>query len=791
MAAVFYSLAPAVTYAQVVEPASQQLILLAYEDTPVELVLEDYSEWAKRTLIKNPAIKGSITLKSHGKLTTREAMQAIESVFAMQNIALVPLGEKFLKIVQPQAVRQEGLAINMDIPEEGFDDSDELMSQLVKLKYVEVTEVQAVVQSMLHGYGKIQLFERSNSMLITATSVNLKRVLEILQLLDQPVELRMETRIYEIQYSEAAKIASKLKELAEQSGQNTEKNEDQPLAKPAENQPAAVRGVVRARKPAQQSPQEAAVFSAMELAERGIIRGEVKIVHDERTNIIFVLSRPENFIFFDKIVSVLDRPVDPAIVVKVVNLEYAEAQTVAGILNDFIGAAKADSNVPSAAPDGDDPGNARARALQEVVQRRAQERQAEPRDEEKTAIGRLSENTKILADERTNSLLLMGQKGDIKVLEEVIDSLDVMLAQVLIEVLILEVQLGKDYNQGIDWLQKSMSVYSESTARGVNLRERTFSFAGGQNTGSGLTPQETTDLTDSADLSAALGSGLSYYMSFFDLNLDAVIRLAATSRDAKIVSTPVILTTDNTEATINVSEQRPIVSTTSTTSAGELRSNYEYRDIGLQLKVTPRINPEGFVVLEINQAADQLGGEVSIDDNSVPVILKRELNAQIGVQSESTIVLGGLVGMDYSKSVSKVPILGDIPILGRLFRSESKDKNRTELLVLITPYVLTTPADVERETIRLYGSSSIRNSELPEGWSKSHFTLDQQKQSLEKTGSDEEPKVSVWQREIPEMEAEKVELVPVELEQEKKTEPPENAEQSRLNPEDPNAVVAR
>jgi len=700
------------------EPPSEKLLNLNFRDAPLDQVLQFYADITGRTLIKSPGINATITLRGQTRLTQTEALQAIESVLAMNNVTLVPMGAKFLKVVQPTSARQEGMSISKSVPEKGFPETDHLISQIVTLKFIELAEAQTIIQSFLHGYGKIQALERTNSMLITDTAANLQRIMEILEYLDQPTETKVETRVYELVYAEAGKVASRLNELI----QDAQAKEEKPkVAAPAPAVPAPA-GVIRARAtPAQPEPtSEAAMEQA--LAERGIVQGKVKIVADDRTNILIVISRPSNFTFFDKIVAILDRPVNPDVIVRVAALEYAEAEQIAGILNEFIGAAKADTATAGAAAAGAAAGqaaegsDARSAALQEYVARQAESRLREVASSEKAKIGQLSPNTKILADKRTNSLLLMGTKSDIAAIEEVIDKLDIMLAQVLIEAVILEVKLSKGVQYGVDWLQKSMTVYSTRNVNGLNVRDPMASYGGGWSS----TSRKFTDAS-TIDRTTEITQGLTYFLTLFDLNIDAVLRMLASSSDARVLSTPVILTTDNTEAQINSSEQRPVVTQTSTTDAGAIRSSYEYRDIGIKLKVKPHINPQRFVVLDVTQTADTPGDDVLIDGNKVPSIFKRELSASIAVQDRSTIVLGGLVQSDAKRSRTKVPILGDIPILGTLFRSDDHSKNRTELLVLLTPYVLMTPDEAIRETRRLHHESTAGRKNWERGWSDSEL----------------------------------------------------------------------
>lgn len=704
--------------------AAERLVQLTFRDSPLEMVLEQVADWLGRTLIKSPGLNATITLKSQTRLTIPEALQAVEAVLAMNNITLVPMGEKFVKVVQTTAARQEGMPLNLLLPEEPFPETDQLISQVITLKFTEIAEITPIIQSLLHGYGKIQPLERANSLLVTDTAVNLRRVMEVLELIDQPAESKVETRIYEIRFAKASEIAGRLNELIADS----QAQEDKPRVDP-NAAGAAVPPAIAALRPRAAEGNDAAAAAAA--AERGIITGKVKIISDERTNILFVISRAENFLFFDRIIDVLDRAVDPAIAVRVVALEYAKSEEIAGILNEFIGVAAQEKGTGApegaAAPTGE-AADSRSQALRDFIQRRIEQR-APAADAAAAGVdggfGRLSAETKILADKRTNSLLLMGRKSDLDALLEVIDSLDIMLAQVLIETVILEINLGKGIESGVDWLQRSVTAYNTERAGpfgGVDVKTPVYAFGGGSAmTGEGSFRAGNSILTQ-ADGNAALGAGaLTYYLTFFDLNLDAIIRLAATSRDARILSTPVVLTTDNTEAKINIGEERPVVTSTSTTDTGTQTQNFQYRSIGIDLSVTPRINPQRYVVMEIAQKADNVGGFELINGNRVPIITKREINAQIAVQSRNTIVLGGLVSTDKTRSRTKIPLLGDIPLLGALFRSDSREEARTELLVLITPYVLLTPEEARQETVRLHSNSQSSKTRWPVGWSDSEL----------------------------------------------------------------------
>ncbi|MGD9781144.1 MAG: type II secretion system secretin GspD [Kiritimatiellia bacterium] len=697
-----------------VSDSGEKLYQLNLKDAPLDVLLDRYSELTGRTMIKAPGIAATFTFKAQDKLTHAEMIQAMDSLLTMSKITLVPLGTRFYRVVQTDQAPAEGMAIQREAPEGGPPESDALVSQMINLKYLEMEDAVNVVKELLHGYGKAQRFDRINSLLVTETSANLKRIYEILELVDQPTETRIETRVYEIQHAKASDIAARLNELVSDS-QGEKKEEVAQVAQPGTALGRRTPSNIRARQPAAAPEPDTAAALEAAMAERGIVSGKVKVLADERTNIIIVISRPSNFVFFDKIVAVLDRPVNPEVIVEVFALEFADAEEVASLLNDFIGVAKADATAAPQTGDAAASTDSRARALEELVRARAAASDRTKASAETTGkIGQLSPNTKILADKRTNTLLLMGTKGDIAELQGVIKKVDIMLAQVLIEAVILEVSLNNTTTYGVNWLQKSMTSYSQKTVNGVSVRDPVASWGGnfGEN-------KFSTAAGDTITRAFGGGSGLSYFFTFADLNLDAVLSMAASSGEARVLSTPVILTTDNTEANIMSGQQIP-VRTGDTDSGGTVRSDYEYKDVGVELTVKPRINPSRYVTLEITQTADTLGDPVEVGSgDTMYSINKREMKAQLSVPSRSTVVLGGLVQTDYSASDARVPILGSIPLLGALFRSDNTTRKRTELLVLLTPYVLITPDEARSETERLHRASNVAAEDWYRGWSDS------------------------------------------------------------------------
>jgi len=698
-------------------PAMDTLVGLKYENMDVEEVLSQYAMWTGLALMRAPDVPAvKITLKCPKRLPLREALLAIEGVLAMNGIALVPMGDKFLKIVQISSARQQGMATGTGPMDKDIMDTDRLVSRIVELKHLEIAEAQATIQSLLHSYGKVMPLERVNCLLITETALNLKRILEILAIIDQPLESREELRIFPIIYAKASEIQNKIEAIIAdvQSKESKGKVVRQQLAARMPMQPFQT---IQSRQPA--APQTTVVDVNQSSLERGLIQSKVKMVADDRINSLIVITRPEQLSFFTNIIAALDRKVEPEVSIKVFSLEYADAKDVVGVLNNLLGGASSkttgtqttSSKKSEAKP---------ATTILGLPASSGSTTESKKSDSSENAgevqlTGKLSADVKIIADTRINSLLVLASRQDMVIIEDVLRQVDIMLSQVLIEVVIVEIGLSDKIKVGIDWLQRSMIAYNSKKGGGNSAF---LGFGGASRAGADAALTDGSSISTISALPAGAGSGLSYYLTFFDYNIDAVINMLASSSEAKILSTPIILTTDNKEARIMVGEKRPVVTGTSLSST-YTSSSYQYIDIGIQLEVTPRINKKGFVIMDISQKIDNKGDTVIIDGNEVPVITTRDFTASVAVNDGRTIVIGGIVSSDSSKARTKIPFLGDIPLLGVLFRSDDDETTRRELIVLMTPYVLNTPEKAYAETARRHGYISEASNLWTRGWSDS------------------------------------------------------------------------
>jgi general secretion pathway protein D len=692
---------------------------LKFNTTPLEIVLQDYSEKTGKTLLRAPNLPAPVfTLRSQGSLTLDEYLFAVETELSMHGIGLVATGEKFIRVVPIANARREDMGIKELLVEMLPETSGELVSQMIVLKHIDIAEATKAIDSLRHDYGQINAFERTNSILVTDTGGNINRMLQVLRFIDQPIEAREEPTVLQIFHAKATDIKSKLEEIIAES--QKEQKSTVPKANPS-GPPGVIRstpGVIRARTarpPTKKSGPGPVLSTAIADAERGIIRGTVKIVADERTNKLIIITRPENMTFLKMIVDVLDIETSPDVMVKVVRLEFAEAKEIAGMLNDLIGATEKDDAPVAPKKGGGGNDASEAKALRDYV---ASLKTAQPAADRKSSVGELSKDSiKILSDERTNALIIMASKGDLVTLLEIIDDMDMMLSQVLIEAVIIDVKLGDSLETGVSWIQNSMTTYDRNSA---GTRSPVMSFAGGGGGGIG-TPVNAAGIASSA----LPTSGLGYFLTMHDLNISAIIKASSTDTRTKVVSTPVLLTTDNTEATLTSKEKVYVFDGRSYYNTGSSvnnssSANYKQEEIGLELKVTPHINENKVVMMEIVQEISEPGDQGGSTDELAgqTISINRKIEASIAVKSGQTIVLGGQVRDGNTRSRTKIPLLGSIPLLGRLFNSDSRTKSRTETIVFITPYVLDSPEEVAEETQRRRDSLNIKGM-WKHGWSGS------------------------------------------------------------------------
>lgn len=378
------------------------------------------------------------------------------------------------------------------------------------------------------------------------------------------------------------------------------------------------------------------------------IQDMVTFTADERTNAIIVLASRVETQRAEQLIKLLDQQVPKGEErIRVYYLEHALAEDLAAVLQ----------KIPT------------------------QKETSKKTGKKETPI--LSTKVNINADSATNSLIIMAEKEDYPVLEEVIAKLDIPRAMVYIECLIMEVNVNSGLNIGTEW--QTTQTFSDGD-KGVSI-----GFGGTGDSG----------FTNSATLSGGslpkgfsvgvLGESFSIGGVTFP-DIKAVINALQTNEDVNILSTPQILTTENEEAVITVGSNIPYQTRSAADSGTETYSSYEYKDVGITLKITPRISKERMVRLDVFQELTKLN-TVNQTSPDRPTTLKRQIETTIIVEDANSVVIGGLIDETTSRATTKTPCLGDVPGLGWAFKAVDEGVDKTNLYVFLTPRVVKSPLE--------------------------------------------------------------------------------------------------
>ena len=388
--------------------------------------------------------------------------------------------------------------------------------------------------------------------------------------------------------------------------------------------------------------------------QKGTRPNTVKVVPFERTNALIVFASKDDIKRIRELVAKLDTDVPKGDGnIRVVYLQYAKAEEMVKVLmnlSDDAGKNKAgtsNTGAPSGAP---------------VI----------------------SKEIKVVADAETNSLIITGPREEYEAVEGVIKKLDIPRRMVYLEALIIEVQVNKDFNIGVQWGGKGS--FNDETGT-------LFSGFSGSPTNpygviKGMTA--TPPVLAPGFTMGVLQKGIEIGGITFP-NLGAVVNAYKNDEGVNVIATPQILTTDNKKATIKVGENVPYITSKNTTDAQQDYTNYEYKDVATTLAITPQINQTDVVRLEIGVEVIKLKGT---EITNTPSTFTRTANTTVVVHNEETVVIGGMIGQDTTSGDYKVPILGDIPLLGWLFKSHGDTQKKTNLFIFITPHIVENPAEL-------------------------------------------------------------------------------------------------
>jgi len=600
-----------------------------FQGVDVNQVLEVYAKLVGRTLLRGQVPQASIILKTETALTKAEVIQALQAVLSLNGVALIDVGDKFVKVLPITEAGTAGGKFNSadaaHLPELGT-----YVTHIVQLKYLKPSVVVPLITPFSKLANAVVPIEDNGILVLRDNAENVKRMLEMIDRIDVSVPAEYISEVIPIKYAQASDIANALNSLGGSGGGSTVSIGSAPSGR--------VSGLGGSR----------SSFGGGGIGSSGGYGGT-----SGGLNGISGGAGGSSF--------------------------GSQGQTSA--FGSTSGAAGTTANgTPST-------GSSFQQRLNSIISRAGGDSGGK-----QDAI-QVFGQTKIIADQRSNALLVFATRADMENIKHVINQLDVLLAQVLIEAVIMDVNIGSTLNYGVSVAQNPKSFGSTGG--------QPITGAGGYNNGTGFLSGLTNGTASTFANNLGSGNGLSYFGNIGP-NWDVAMSAVAGDNNATVIQRPRIQTSQAKPATFFVGNTVPYVTGTYYGGgySGGNSSQYSQLSVGVELDVTPFINPDGLVVMDINQEIDDIQGYTSIDGNQVPNTDKRTLSSEIAVRSLDTIMMGGFIRTDKTKTSSGVPVLQDIPILGNLFSSHANSKTREELLVLMRPTVMTTPEAASEQTLR-------------------------------------------------------------------------------------------
>jgi general secretion pathway protein D len=628
------TLAQAPGWAQGTGPRSQAPVTVNFVNADIEAVTRAFSAMIDRPILVDPRVRGTITVYSEQPQSVRDAYRSYLAALRGLGFAVVD-SDGLLKLVpEADAKLQTGTVSVDDAATEKGIRGDQVITQIFTLRYENPNNLVAVLRPLISANNTINANASSNALVITDYAANLQRIAKIIAALDQPTGTGVE--IVPLEHAVAADLAPLVQRLGDS---------------------GPVAGVPRAP------------------AAAG---GGVTVIADSRSNsLIISAANPSRLAALRATIASLDRPNAMGGVggnLWVVHLKNADATRLASVVRAAFGAIGSGGTGGSvgtgatATPVRSAAGAAAAAATAPVA-----------------TVGEPSTGGFIQADPASNSLVITAPAPLYKQVRALIDQLDTRRAQVYIESLIVELAGSDAAEAGFQW----QTLFGESGDR--------YGVITGTNFDNPAGPSIIDINVGAAQGQVNLGSGLNVgLLKAYNgiVSLAAIARFLQTQANVNIVSTPNLITLDNEEAKIVVGENVPFITGqfTNTGTAGAAINPFqtiERQDVGVTLRIRPQIGEGGAVRMTVFQEQSSVKTDTAAGTtNAGPSTSKRSIEGTVVVDDGQILVLGGLIEDRYINTRSKVPLLGDLPLLGALFRSESRERRRTNLIVFLRPIVM-------------------------------------------------------------------------------------------------------
>ncbi len=577
-----------------------QLITMNFKDVDLGILIKFISEITGKNFVVDPSVQGKVTILSPEKVTVDEAYQVFLSVLEVNGFTTVQAG-KVIKIIKAAEAKGKGVETRFKKAPERPE--DKIITQLYPLTFADSTELAKLLKPLVPRTGLLIPYAETNTLIIIDMVSNIDRLINIINELDVPG--REQITILPLEYARAEKLAGELEKIFH------------------------------------------------ERKGKRVGRKFLKIIPDERTNTLVILSNPKITAQVKTLVAALDKKQSrPRTNIHIYTLENATAEDMVKVLSEI------------------------------------------PKKGGKPLKGKaplLSQEVKITADKATNSLVIVADPDEYRIIEKVIKKLDVARTMVYVEALIIEVSAEKALELGVEWRvgNEYNGGYGEGKKGGVWA-------VGTAATGNDSTVQRFSAGALPGGFSAGvIGKAITLGGVVFP-SIGAFVRAVRNDTDFNVISTPQILTLDNEEATIEVGQTIPFVTRVDQGTAVTDRAiqSFEYKDVGVTLKVTPQINNKRFVRLQIEETvrtviqSTALGGTVL-----APTTAFRSAKTTITVKDGETAVIGGLIENRIARTKAQTPCIGNIPIFGWLFKQVSDTDRKTNLLVFLTPHIIETPLE--------------------------------------------------------------------------------------------------
>lgn len=650
VSAIFAS-APASLYAQ----KQGEPITLNFVNAEIEAVARTMGVITGRNIVVDPRVKGTINLSSEKALSPAAAYNQFLATLRLQGVVVVE-SQGISKVVpEADAKLQTGVvsagAVPASVAKAG---GNQIVTQIFNLNYDSAANLLPILRPLISPNNTINVNPGNNSLIITDYADNLQRIARIIAASDLPSATDVE--IIPLKNALASDLAPLVLRLVD-------------------------------------SGSTAAIATTSATPGQTDTSVKTTVIAEPRSNALIVrTANTARMALVKSLVAKLDQPTSQSAAgnVHVVFLKNADALKLAVTLRASLaatsssGAGAAIGSPAAPAPSSLTPPQSAQQNSNTGVQASAQP----------------STGGQIQADPATNSLIITAAEPQYRQLRAVIDQLDSRRAQVFVESLIAEVNSDKAAEFGIQW-QNALGNKTDPT----NVSTLGTNFGSGGKNLLALTTQGTTGtLVPSTGLNLALGTIVAGKNI-----LGLLANFLQTSGEGNILSTPNLLTLDNEEAKIIIGQNVPFVTGQYTNSASSSGSTgivnpfqtVERKDVGLTLKVKPQISENGTVKLEIYQEVSSVQAS-SINSTTGLITNKRSIQTNVLVEDGGIVVLGGLLQDEYSGNQEKVPVLGDIPFLGNLFKNESRSRKKTNLMVFLRPVVVRDGAATEQLSLDRY-----------------------------------------------------------------------------------------